>query len=360
VNAAGTVDASWPAAGRQVTTSTETQEQPELVADAAGGVLVLWAETTFPFPFGKVYVQRLTETGAVSGGWPATGTALLTTDTGFEPSNLVSDGASGAIAAWTDLRSGNDADIYAQRVLATGAIAPGWPADGVAICAAAGDQPFPQLVTDGAGGAVVSYQDYTDGNNPQLRVSRLLTDGTVSALASLVDAAAEPGRVHLHWYTPDGSVTRATVERAEESGEFVALGEILADGEGHLRFEDVEVVAGTTYTYRLSVQDGAETVHLGQVTVRVPSSLSFGIEGLRPNPAEGEASVVFTLDGSAPARLELLDVAGRRVLSREVGMLGAGRHVLRLEPAQDLAAGIYMMRLTQSGRVAIARAAIVR
>ena len=159
VNAAGTVDAGWPATGRQLTTSTDPQQQPQVVADGAGGALIAWAETVLPFPFGKVFVQRVTSAGAISGGWPATGVALLTSDTAFEPSNLVSDGANGAIAAWTDLRSGNDADIYAQRVAATGAVAAGWPADGVAICASGGDTPFPLLATDGAGGAIVTYQN---------------------------------------------------------------------------------------------------------------------------------------------------------------------------------------------------------
>jgi hypothetical protein len=92
----------------------------------------------------------------------------------------------------------------------------------------------------------------------------------------------------------------------------------------------------------------------------VPSSVSFGIEGLRPNPAEGEVSVVFALESAAPARLEMLDVAGRRVLAREVGMLGPGQHVLRLEEAASLPAGIYVLRLTQSGREVVTRAALVR
>jgi hypothetical protein len=92
----------------------------------------------------------------------------------------------------------------------------------------------------------------------------------------------------------------------------------------------------------------------------VPPAVSFGIEGFRPNPAAGEASVVFALESAAPARLELLDVAGRRVLAEEVGSLGPGQHVLRLEKAASLPAGVYLLRLTQSGRVVTTRSAIVR
>lgn len=360
INAAGTVNGSWPAGGKQVSTGTAGEDQPELVADAVGGALIVWQELAPPlFLLGKPFVQRLTSTGGVSGGWPATGVQLLSADTDYGTSNLISDGANGAIVAWTDLRNGN-ADIYMQRVLAGGAVDGAWPADGAAVCDAAGDQAFPQLATDGANGAIVALEDVADQNNPQFRAARVLADGTVSALASLVDASAEPGVVRLHWYSPDGSVPSATVERAELGGEFVALGEVLADGAGHLRFEDQDVTAGTTYQYRLAVQDGAATAYLGEVTVRVPASVSFGIEGLRPNPAESEVSVVFALASAAPARLELLDVAGRRVHAQEVGMLGPGQHVLRLEKTASLPAGIYVLRLTQAGRVVVARAAIVR
>ena len=56
---------------------------------------------------------------------------------------IVSDGAGGAIVAWYDGRSGND-DIYAQRVNASGTCL--WAANGVALCTAAGNQQAPRFV----------------------------------------------------------------------------------------------------------------------------------------------------------------------------------------------------------------------
>src|SRR5438128_1188670 len=69
---------------------------------------------------------------------------------------IVSDGAGGAIVTWDDYRSG-DADIYAQRVDAAGALQ--WTADGVALCNAGNDQRSPTIVSDGAGGAIVTWFD---------------------------------------------------------------------------------------------------------------------------------------------------------------------------------------------------------
>ena len=361
VNAAGSLDVGWPAGGKEISPAIG-QEHPVLLEDAAGGALILCEQHTGgpPLFLPQLYVQHLTSAGAVATGWPAEGVPLSSSATvrGYIQS-LVSDGAGGAIAAWTDLR-GSDEDVYAQRVLATGVVDPAWTADGVAICTAAGNQEVDAITTDGSGGAILTLRDYADSNNPQIRAARLLVNGIVSTLASLVDAAVEPGRVRLHWYTADGSVTMATVERADAGGAFVPVGEITADGVGHLRFEDRNVKAGATYLYRLAVRDGATTSYLGQVTIHVPAAVSFGIDGFRPNPAQGQVSVVFALESASPARLELRDVAGRRVMTREVGMLGAGQHVLPLGQAAALPAGIYVLRLTQSGHEAVARAALVR
>ena len=359
VTSAGAVHGSWPATGLDVSNGVIQQEGPSVVADAVGGALVLWHEQVLSFPPSfRILVQRVTATGGISGGWPATGVSLSAGFTAFAPSNLVGDGNNGALAAWMDLGNGQG-DILAQHVLATGTTDPAWGATGVTLCAAAGDQILPWIVSDDAGGLIATWFDYVDQLQPQVKASRVLGSGVVSALAALVDVSAEPGLVRLHWFTPDGSAARATVERAQDGGGFTALAEILADGGGHLRFEDRDVVAGASYTYQLAVMDGGTIAHLGRVTVRVPASPTFAIEGLRPNPAGADPSVAFALESAEPARLEVLDAVGRRVFAREVGSLGPGQHVLRLSPERRLPPGIYSLRLVQNGRVAVARAAIV-
>lgn len=54
---------------------------------------------------------------------------------------MVSDGAAGAIVVWADLRNGLNTDVYAQRVNGSGAVL--WAADGVPIAAAANNQSVP-------------------------------------------------------------------------------------------------------------------------------------------------------------------------------------------------------------------------
>src|SRR6185503_18647467 len=75
-------------------------------------------------------------------------------------SSAIPDGAGGMIVAWQDPRNGaTGSDIYAQHVLDCGSADPAWPAGGVALTTAAGDQIFPVIATDGAGGAFVAWNE---------------------------------------------------------------------------------------------------------------------------------------------------------------------------------------------------------
>jgi len=90
------------------------------------------------------------------------------------------------------------------------------------------------------------------------------------------------------------------------------------------------------------------------VSVQIPSASLF----IRPNPAlSGRATVSFTLADAGQATLDLLDIAGRRIWTEEVGRLGSGTHVRPLVPG--LTPGLYVLRLTSRQGTATARAVIV-
>src|SRR5262245_6050576 len=84
------------------------------------------------------------------------------------------------------------------------------------------------------------------------------------------------------------------------------------------------------------------------------------LHGLRPNPAIGLLSVSFELPTGRPARLELFDVTGRRLVTRELEAPSAGAQHLELPEARGLAAGVYTLRLTQAGQVATVRGVVLR
>jgi hypothetical protein len=126
--------------------------------------------------------------------------------------------------------------------------------------------------------------------------------------------------------------------------------------------------AGSPCYYKLSAVDihgneGPVATLLPSGTVEVAQSgpLAFALEGVRPNPSHGEQlSVAFTLPTSAPALLELVDVSGRRVVEREAGSLGVGRHVVDLAAGRRIAPGLYLVRLTQGASVRVTRVTVLR
>jgi hypothetical protein len=98
-------------------------------------------------------------------------------------------------------------------------------------------------------------------------------------------------------------------------------------------------------------------------TVGVPTGgrVAFALYGAQPNPARDRLAVSLALPSAAPARLELIDMSGRRVLSRDVGALGVGFHVVQLDrEVAALPAGVYALRLVQSGREVDRKVSILR
>ena len=88
--------------------------------------------------------------------------------------------------------------------------------------------------------------------------------------------------------------------------------------------------------------------------------LVLAIAPVRPEPVRGGTLVVdVALPSAGPARLEMLDVMGRRVAERELGTLGAGRHTVDLAAGRGLAPGVYLLRLTQAGEARVARVTVI-
>lgn len=179
VLANGTVDPAWPVNGRAVCTATGTQLASAIVADGAGGAVLAWED-------GRgvnvaVFAQHLQANGAVDPTWPSNGRALTSALAGEIGPTIVSDQAGGAIVTWMDFRNG-DPDIFAQHVLAGGAVDPVWPPDGRAVCTAFRAQYYPVIASDGLGGAVLAWWDLRsdDGSftNSDVYAHHLLANGS--------------------------------------------------------------------------------------------------------------------------------------------------------------------------------------
>jgi len=102
------------------------------------------------------------------------------------------------------------------------------------------------------------------------------------------------------------------------------------------------------------------TPSLVDVAPPAPVAARFAIESVIPNPTNGAPHVIYSLVSWAPARLEMLDVAGRQVLARDLGSPGPGRHEAQLGIDPAPVPGVYWVRLSQAGRDVSHRVVFVR
>jgi hypothetical protein len=204
------------------------------------------------------------------------------------------------------------------------------------------------------------YVGWADGRrvNPDVFMAKVPLNFTATTV-SLVRAEAAPDRVAITWLASQPGMS-ATIERRAPDADWAAVATLVADGTGRLAFEDHAVTAGARYGYRVAVAVDGATQRFGETWVDVPSAAVFALRGAQPNPSAGTMHVAFALPNAAPARLEVLDIGGRRIAEREVGSLGAGSHVLDVGGGRPLPPGVYLIRLTRGGQTLISRATIIR
>jgi hypothetical protein len=169
VSAVTPAHAQWLDGGAPVCTSAGDEKEPTAVPDGAGGAIIAWTHLGTGW---SVYAQRISGDGEVL--WPAGGVPLCEASWTCSNIAMVSDGAGGAIVAWEDQRAVY-ADIYAQRVDGDGNVL--WITNGIEICTADDRQVNPSIASDGSGGSVIVWSDYRNGDDADLYAQRINADG---------------------------------------------------------------------------------------------------------------------------------------------------------------------------------------
>ncbi|MBI4463830.1 MAG: hypothetical protein HY647_03900 [Acidobacteria bacterium] len=155
--------------------------QPVAITDGAGGAIFSWSDLDVSNP--GVVAQRLSNQGAIL--WQVNGVTLADI-VGRDKPPIVSDRKGGAVVAWQDWRTAQEFigqyNIYAQRVNSSGN--PQWQVKGVPISTACwfgaicNNQKYnPQAVSDGAGGAIITWWEMRDGFNLSVWAQRVRADG---------------------------------------------------------------------------------------------------------------------------------------------------------------------------------------
>lgn len=149
----------WPMNGAPVCTLSSTKYYPQMTADGAEGVIITWGDDRSGDQ--DIYAQRLDADGGTL--WGSGGVTICGAANNQGGQKLVSDGYGGAIITWHDERYGvADHDLFAQRVDATGSVQ--WTVDGINLSSLSWSQHSPEIVTDGDHGAVIAWHDNTEND----------------------------------------------------------------------------------------------------------------------------------------------------------------------------------------------------
>jgi len=181
---AGTARAEWEPDGTRVAPMYGEQRDMIIVPDGTGAVIIVWKQ--YGLGSADVYAQRLDMYGNAL--WDPEGVPVCTEPNDQDEIGAVADGAGGVIVTWSDLRS-DDWDIYAQRIDVNGT--PLWTMDGVAICNIFEDQRSPDIIPDGAGGAVIVWHDFWDSVQYDIYAQRVDANGVTTWTTSGIPICVE-------------------------------------------------------------------------------------------------------------------------------------------------------------------------
>lgn len=157
--------------------------------------------------------------------------------------------------------------------------------------------------------------------------------------------------VRIEWYTSAAAKLAWSAERTVGDDVWTTIGAPDVQGQNLLVLTDSDVEPGMSYGYRVSARD-ADGLSLSEVVwVTIPdAAIALALEGAQPNPAVRGLNVAFTLSGVSPARLDLINVAGRIVGSMDLAGRSPGRHIINFGAGRSVPSGTYFLRLSQDGK----------
>jgi len=383
VNAAGAVQ--WTTDGVAISTADNDQRAPTLIADGTGGAIITW-EDSRGSGIPDIYAQRINAAGSVQ--WAANGVPVAIAPLNQNTPTITSDGAGGAIITWWDVRGGSASDIYAQRLNANGAAQ--WTANGVAICTAPSSQLVPSIVSDGAGGAIITWWDQRNSTQYDIYAQRVNAAGLVQWTTDGVPVSTAPGDQYVTSLVQDDSggaiitwqdgrrianddiraqrVNSTGVVQWTPDGAAISTASgsqnrpvIITDGRGGaiITWQDLRGTTADIYAQQVNARG-----LLGQITAveeKAETPMRFVLEQNYPNPFNPSTHIRFSVQGSGfeesgsgfkvqgsrLVTLKVYDVLGREVEMLVNDNLQPGSYEVTFDAA-GLASGVYFYRL-QSG-----------
>ncbi len=176
--AAPAARAAWPpdpAVNFPICTSANDQSAPVAVSDGAGGAIVAWTDDRNGAGAADIYAQRLDALG--NEVWTPGGIAIRTGGGHQYGVAIATDDAGGAFIAWSDNSNGaGDQDLWMQHVTASGTLL--YPSIGYEYGGGSGDQTNPALAPDGNGNVIIVWTDTRTSATPDIYAQLVYSGGT--------------------------------------------------------------------------------------------------------------------------------------------------------------------------------------
>jgi predicted lipoprotein with Yx(FWY)xxD motif len=303
----------WITNGIATCTMATDQLKPDICSDGAGGMIITWYDYRSTTTY-DIYAQRQGPAGAIV--WVVDG-VVMNNNSGYNQIDpkIVSDGMGGAIVSWTDYRTGTTADIYAQRVNSTGAVQ--WTATGVTICTSAGDQIKSQLVSDGNNGAYIVWEDHRNAGNSDIYAQRIASNAALNWAATGF-AMCTMGNDQLKpMIVSNGNLGAIVVWQDYRSGNNF----------------DVYMNGFNTSGIFTAIGDG------GTVTAN-----EYSLSQNYPNPFNPSTQIDYQLPKAGNVRLSIYNALGQEVSVLVNEMQNAGSHIIEWN-ASSFPSGVYIYKL---------------
>ena len=347
--------------GLNVLTSTFAHVTLRIAGDGAGGIVAVASRLVSATSTRTELVAcKVDPSGALS--WGTSGKPVLlqqpTYSAAIEGVSVDAQGRSFVSAIQSPVSTGS-AQFFTQSLTALGSRA--WGTSGVAIGPCGGGTSaqlflptgFASLHADLSGVLKLQIQDETSAPLLGPDPDGMAMDWA-SPWASQFPLVTEEGHLIMLW--ANGSTPDPPDARALELDEWANLapgwpptGMQVCGGIGGHEFGSAFVAAGALFV-GFSTNGFYGTMPRVQRLTRAvlavdPVLPARSLElSPAPNPARGAWLARVALREASAVSLEAFDIAGRRVLSADLGVLPAGRHALEVPGAVALVPGVYRIR----------------
>jgi hypothetical protein len=203
--------------------------------------------------------------------------------------------------------------------------------------------------------------NHPDGSECGLIGARGVVCNYIATLVRSFRAVPEPGAIVVSWElsSAEENLRFAVLRSVRPADEYVEIEDAAVARSGSsYSFKDSRLEPGAIYRYRVDVIDETGRRELFETDAVAAPSMPLALHQNHPNPFNPSTTISYYLPEKARIRLEVYDIAGRRVATLDDGERERGAHAVVWngmdERGNPAASGVYFGRLA-AGKETLSR-----